>query len=49
MSTERVYPLDSDTLELFASKGSQGDCHTPQMGNANGVKVRRVMQITEGS
>jgi len=43
---ERVYPLDSETLELFALKGTQGGCGTVQIGNANGVKVRRVMQIT---
>jgi SAM-dependent methyltransferase len=46
MSPERVYPLDADILELFASKGTQGGCGTVQIGNANGVKVRRVMQIT---
>jgi hypothetical protein len=46
MSSERVYPLDSDTLELFALKGTQGGCGTVQIGNSNGVKVRRVMQIT---
>jgi len=44
--SERVYPLDSETLELFALKGTQGGCGTVQIGNANGVKVRRVMQIT---
>jgi len=46
MPSERVYPLDPETLELFALKGTQGGCGTVQIGNANGVKVRRVMQIT---
>src|SRR6516165_6152447 len=46
MSLERVYPLDADTLELFRLKGTQCGCGTVQIGNANGVKVRRVMQIT---
>jgi SAM-dependent methyltransferase len=46
MSSKRVYPLDPDTLELFRLKGTQGGCGTIQIGNANGVKVRRVMQIT---
>jgi SAM-dependent methyltransferase len=42
MSSERVYPLDSDALELFALKGAYGWFPA---GNVNGVKVRRVMQI----
>ncbi|MFH2144682.1 MAG: class I SAM-dependent methyltransferase [Candidatus Omnitrophota bacterium] len=42
MSSERVYTLDDKILKLFASKGSSG----PQIANANGVKVRRVMQLT---
>ena len=48
MSTpsERVYDLDPETLALFRSKGTYGGCGTVQIGNANGVKVRRVMQIT---
>jgi SAM-dependent methyltransferase len=45
MATETVHPLDPETLELFAVKGTQGGPGTPQVGNANGVKVRRVMQI----
>jgi 2-polyprenyl-3-methyl-5-hydroxy-6-metoxy-1,4-benzoquinol methylase len=38
------FPLDPDTLELFALKGSQGG-GTPQVANANGLCVRRVIQI----
>jgi SAM-dependent methyltransferase len=45
MISERVFALDQETLELFASKGLQGGCGIPQAGNANGVKVRRVMQL----
>jgi SAM-dependent methyltransferase len=45
MSAERVFPLDLETLELFAMKGIQGGCPLPQVGNATGVKVRRVMQL----
>ncbi len=45
MSAERVFPLDRETLELFAMKGIQGASAIPQMGNATGVKVRRVMQL----
>ena len=46
MSSEIVHPLDLETLELFRLKGTEGGCGTIQIGNANGVKVRRVMQIT---
>ncbi len=45
MSSEGVFPLDQAAIELFALKGTQGDCRTPQVGNANGLKVRRVMQL----
>jgi SAM-dependent methyltransferase len=45
MSSERVFPLDQETIELFALKGTQGGCGTPHIGNAIGVKVRRVMQL----
>jgi SAM-dependent methyltransferase len=45
MSSERVFPLDQETIELFALKGMQGGYGTPQTGNANGVKVRRVLQL----
>ena len=46
MTRESVYPLGPDTLELFAKKGTQGGADIPQSGLANGLKVRRVMQIT---
>ena len=45
MSSERAFPLDQRTIELFAIKGTQGGEGTPQTGNANGLKVRRVMQL----
>jgi len=45
MTTETVHPLDPETLELFAAKGTRGGPGIPRVGNANGVKVRRVMQI----
>jgi SAM-dependent methyltransferase len=45
MPMEIVQPLDAETLELFASKGKEGGPGIPQVGNANGVKVRRVIQI----
>jgi SAM-dependent methyltransferase len=45
MSSERVFPLDRETVELFALKGTQGACGTCIIGNANGVKVRRVVQL----
>src|SRR4030042_3548360 len=45
MSSERIFPLDQDILELFALKGTKGGCGTPQISNANGLKVRRVMQL----
>jgi SAM-dependent methyltransferase len=46
MATEAVHPLDPEALQLFAAKGTQGGLGTPQAGNANGLKVRRVIQIT---
>lgn len=38
--------LDSAALELFARKGREGGPDIPQAGLANGVKVRRIMQMT---
>lgn len=38
-------PLDADALALFARKGREGGPDVPQSGEANGVKVRRVMQL----
>ena len=46
MATGAIHPLDPEALKLFAAKGTQGGIGPPQVGNANGVKVRRVMQIT---
>jgi SAM-dependent methyltransferase len=43
---ESVRPLDDDALALFARKGREGSLPVPQAGEANGVKVRRIMQIT---
>jgi SAM-dependent methyltransferase len=37
--------LDAEALALFARKGREGGPHVPQAGEANGVKVRRVMQL----
>jgi len=41
-----VRPLDSEALALFARKGKDGSPCVPQAGEANGVKVRRVLQLT---
>ncbi len=38
-------PLDAEALALFARKGREGGPGVPQAGEANGVKVRRVMQL----
>jgi 2-polyprenyl-3-methyl-5-hydroxy-6-metoxy-1,4-benzoquinol methylase len=46
MSEERVHPLDAEALALFARKGWEAGPGAPQTGLANGVKVRRIMQIT---
>ena len=43
---ESVRQLDDDALALFARKGTEGHLRVPQAGEANGVKVRRIMQIT---
>ena len=43
---ESVRQLDDDALALFARKGKEGSVPVPQAGEANGVKVRRIMQIT---
>ncbi len=44
--TEVVHVLDDRALAVFAEKGKQGGAQIQQSGNANGVKVRRIMQIT---
>jgi SAM-dependent methyltransferase len=46
MIEESGRKLDSDALELFARKGTEGGSKVPQAGQKNGVKVRRIMQIT---
>jgi SAM-dependent methyltransferase len=43
---ESVRKLDDDALALFARKGREDSGPVPQAGEANGVKVRRIMQIT---
>ena len=43
---EIVHPLNAHALQVFAEKGSQGGPGIVQQGNANGVKVRRAMQLT---
>src|SRR5687768_12423016 len=42
---EIVRQLDDDSLRIFAEKGREGGAAIPQTGNANAVKVRRVMQV----
>jgi 2-polyprenyl-3-methyl-5-hydroxy-6-metoxy-1,4-benzoquinol methylase len=46
MTEECVRKLDTEALNLFAKKGCEGGPGVPQVGEANGVKVRRIMQIT---
>jgi SAM-dependent methyltransferase len=46
MNTELIRVFDAQTLRIFAAKGTQGGPTILQTGNANGVKVRRIMQIT---
>lgn len=46
MRRESIHTLDTDALRLFARKGAEGGPHVPQAGQANGVKVRRIIQIT---
>jgi SAM-dependent methyltransferase len=46
MSEESIYNLDAEALNLFARKGDEGGPHIHQGGQENGVKVRRIMQIT---
>jgi SAM-dependent methyltransferase len=43
---EPARQLDADALALFARKGFEGGPDVPQAGEANGVKVRRVVQLT---
>jgi len=46
MSGEMVHQLDAEALALFAKKGHEGGPNVAQGGLANGVKVRRIMQLT---
>ena len=46
MREEFVRELDAETLALFARKGREAGPRGRQIGEANGVKVRRVMQLT---
>ncbi|MBI3447893.1 MAG: class I SAM-dependent methyltransferase [Acidobacteria bacterium] len=46
MTEETVHSLDPEALDIFARKGTQGGPDVPQAGPANGVKVRRVLQLT---
>jgi SAM-dependent methyltransferase len=46
MEEEFVRELDAEALALFTRKGWEGGPAVSQAGEANGVKVRRVMQIT---
>ena len=43
---ERLSQLNKSELDWFARKGFEGGPGIPQSGLANGVKVRRIMQIT---
>jgi SAM-dependent methyltransferase len=43
---EEIHNLDEDALALFARKGLEAGPDAPQVGEANAVKVRRVMQLT---
>ncbi len=45
MSSERLHEFAPDELDLFAKKGTEGGARIPQIGNANGVKVRRITQL----
>jgi SAM-dependent methyltransferase len=44
---ERVFLLDEAALRVFEEKGRQGGPGVPQTGDANAVKVRRVLQVTK--
>jgi 2-polyprenyl-3-methyl-5-hydroxy-6-metoxy-1,4-benzoquinol methylase len=46
MTEERVHRLDGEALRLFARKGEEAGPGAPQICLENGLKVRRVMQIT---
>ncbi len=46
MTEERVHRLDDEGLRLFARKGAEAGPDAPQIRLENGLKVRRIMQIT---
>ena len=46
MTEDSVRPLDPEALDLFAKKGTEGGSLVPQAGAENGLKVRRIMQVT---
>jgi 2-polyprenyl-3-methyl-5-hydroxy-6-metoxy-1,4-benzoquinol methylase len=46
MIVKTFHQLDAEALEFFAHKGEDGGPNVPQAGQANGVKVCRIMQIT---
>ena len=43
---KEIQNLDDDALALFARKGLEAGPDAPQVGEANAVKLRRVMQLT---
>jgi SAM-dependent methyltransferase len=43
---DAIPQLDDEALALFARKGLEAGADAPQVGEANAVKVRRVMQLT---
>ena len=45
MPPEIIHSLDKDILDVFARKGKEDQTGAPQGKNANGLKVRRIMQI----
>src|SRR4030042_338272 len=46
MNDESIHNIDAEALDLFARKGCEAGPDAPQVGQGNGVKVRRIMQIT---
>ncbi|MEP7207613.1 MAG: class I SAM-dependent methyltransferase [Casimicrobiaceae bacterium] len=46
MNDEPSRPLDAQALALFAAKGNVPGMAVPQSGEANGLKVRRILQLT---
>lgn len=47
MSDHSAPRLDAEALAFFAAKGLDGERPVPQAGPANGVKVRRIVQLTQ--